>query len=74
MYYSGKMVPERISNKHFSLAAHSIDKICDFVRKPATKLACINDVHMSNEKYLDCRGKLLSAFEDALPEKSRFEL
>lgn len=74
MYYSGKLVGERISNKHFSLAAHSIDSICEFIRKPSTKLACINDVHMDNDKFLSCREKLLAAFEDALPGKSRFEL
>lgn len=74
MYYQGKARSRRLSNKHFSLAAHSIDKICEFLRNPSTKMVCINDVHMTNDKFLDCREKLLAAFEEILPEKSRFEL
>ena len=73
MYYQGKARNRKLSNKHFSLAAHSIDKICDFLRKPSTKMVCINDVHMTNEKFLACREKLLAAFEEILPEKSRYE-
>ena len=73
MYYQGKARNRRLSNKHFSLAASSIDNICDFLRKPSRKMVCINDVHMTNEKFLACREKLLSAFEEILPEKSRYE-
>lgn len=74
MYYKGMAVNRRLSNKHFSLAAHSIDSICEFVRKPSTKMACINDVHMTEDKFTACREKLLAAFYDALPHKCRFEL
>ena len=74
MYYQGKARSRKLSNKHFSLAAHSIDKICDFLRKPSTKMVCINDVHMTNDKFLACREKLLAAFEEILPGKSRYEL
>ena len=74
MYYKGVAVNRRLSNKHFSLAAHSIDRICDFVRKPSTKMACINDVHMTEDKFTACREKLLAAFGVALPHKCRFEL
>ena len=74
MYYQGKARNRKLSNKHFSLAAHSIDKICDFLRKPSRKMVCINDVHMTNDKFLLCREKLLAAFEEILPEKSRYEL
>ena len=73
MYYQGKARNRKLSNKHFSLAAHSIDKICDFLRKPSTKMVCINDVHMTNEKFLACRDQLLAAFEKILPEKSCYE-
>lgn len=74
MYYKGIAVNRRLSNRHFSLAAHSIDSICAFVRKPSAKMACINDVHMTEERFLACREKLLAAFQDALPQKCRFEL
>ena len=74
MFYKGCAVNRRLSNRHFSLAAHSIDSICSFVRKPSAKMACINDVHMSEEKFLACREKLLAAFREALPDKCRFEL
>ena len=73
MYYQGKARNRKLSNKHFSLAAHSIDKICDFLRNPSTKMVCINDVHMTNEKFLACRDQLLAAFEEILPDKSRYE-
>ena len=74
LYYQGKAVNRKISNRHFSLAAHSIDSVCDFLRNPSTKMTCINDVQMSAEKFEQSRGKLLAAFEEILPEKSRFEL
>lgn len=74
MYYQGKALNRKLSNKHFSLAAHSIDGICDFLHNPGTKMVCINDVQMPNEKFEACRPKLLAAFEDILPEKSRFEI
>ena len=74
MYYQGKARSRKLSNKHFSLAAHSIDKICDFLRNPSRKMVCINDVHMTNDKFLFCRERLLAAFEEILPEKSRYEL
>lgn len=73
MYYHGKARSRRLSNKHFSLAAHSIEKICEFLRKPSTKMVCINDVHMTNDKFLACREQLLAVFEEILPEKSRYE-
>jgi hypothetical protein len=36
-------------------------------------MVCINDVHMTNEKFLACRDQLLAAFEEILPDKSRYE-
>ena len=74
MYYKGLARHRRISNKHFSLAAASIGKICAFLRNPSAKLVCINDVQMSTEKYRVCREALLQAFDEILPEKSRYEL
>ena len=73
MYYKGKIVPERISNKHFSMAVAHPDKIASFIRNPKTALCCINDVRLSEKKFEQMHGALISAFEDRFPHKSRFE-
>jgi hypothetical protein len=36
-------------------------------------LVCINDVHLSEEKFRRYKGLILGAFKDKFPEKSRFE-
>ena len=36
-------------------------------------MVCINDVHMTNDKFLACRKQLLEAFDEILPDKSRYE-
>ena len=74
IYYQGKAVNRRISNRHFSLAAHSIESVCSFLRHPTEKLVCINDVSMPNDKYLNYRKLLLDTFESILPEKSKYEI
>lgn len=73
MFLTGQTVPGRLSNRHFSLAAASIDKICAFVENPDRQFACINDVHLSQEKFEAFRQKLLASFEKRLPVRSRFE-
>ena len=73
MYYKGIAQSRRLSNKHFSLAAASIGKICSFLRNPTAKMVCINDVQMSEDKFLACREALLKAFDEILPEKSKYE-
>lgn len=74
MYYSGRTVNRRRSNKHFSLAVGSLDKICSFISNPSRKFACINDVQMSDEKYHLFREGILEAFAKHFPRKSEFEL
>lgn len=74
MYYTGKIIPEKISNKHLSQAVYSAGQISDFIKEPSAKMACINDVEMSDDKYEDMRRGILTAFETRFPEKSRFEL
>lgn len=73
MFYKGKAINRRLSNKHFSLGAAPIGKICRFLENPDKKLVCINDVSMSDEKYISSRKLLLETFGKILPEKSRFE-
>lgn len=73
-YYKGRTVRRKISNKHFSLAVASIGNICSFLAAPTTCFACINDVTMQDEKFVECQKLLLEAFDKKLPGKSRFEL
>ena len=73
MYLKGKIVPERISKKHFSLAIASVAKLCDFIKKPSRKMTCINDVHLPEERYVELRKTLLDAFEARFAQKSKFE-
>lgn len=73
MYYSGKLVPERISNKHLSQGVYNADQISEYILHPKTKMACINDVQMGEETYREMRRAIITAFETRFPEKSRFE-
>lgn len=74
MFYQNKTVRRRISNKHFSLAATSEKKIVDFLSAPDRKFVCINDVNMSEDKFLRMRATIVKAFDSLLPVRSRFEL
>ena len=73
MYHRNRLINKNISNKHFSTAVASAEKICSFIRKPYRSFCCINDVQMSEEKFNYLREAILSAFEDRFPHKSRFE-
>ena len=63
-----------MSNRHFSTAVASVDKVCGFIAEPTADFVCINDVNMSEDKFQVFRDRLLEAFAAALPVKSRFEL
>lgn len=73
-FYTGRTFPRKVSNRHFSTAVASMDKVSRFIAAPTADFACINDVDMAEDKYMLFRGRLLDAFEAAFPEKSRFEL
>ncbi|MBQ5843552.1 MAG: hypothetical protein IIW52_01670 [Alistipes sp.] len=73
MYLKGKIIRERLSKKHFSVGIVSANKLRQFIEKPTHTLTCVNDVQLSEERYNELRETLLSAFERALPEKSKFE-
>lgn len=74
MLRKGVMLDRRISNKHLSLAASSVDKVCGNIENPSTSLLCINDVQMPEDKYLMTRERILASFEKKFPQKSRFEI
>ena len=73
LFYSGRALNRRLSNKHLSLAVSSAGKIEAFLAAPTHKLCCINDVEMSDEQYSALRGRILGAFDRLLSEPSRFE-
>lgn len=74
MYHDGKLVSEKISNKHFSTAVASAEKIRSFIMAPNRTFCCINDVRMSEKKFDAMRKSIVDAFESRFPLKSMFEL
>lgn len=73
MLFSGKAISRSLSVKHFSLGASSIGKISDFITAPGRDFACINDVTMSETRFLSCRDSILEAFGRRFPDKSKYE-
>jgi hypothetical protein len=74
MYFSGSIVPERISNRHISQGVWPAEKIADYILHPRTSLACINDVEMPEDKAVQMQEQILNAFERRFPVKSTFEI
>lgn len=73
MYLKGKIINQRQSKKHFSVGVASSHKLFDFIIHPTRKLACINDVQLTEERYVELRDNILSAFEQRFPKRSKFE-
>ena len=74
LYYSGKVVDERIPNKHFSAATATAESLRRFILNPTRKIMCINDVRLSEKKFLSLQNAAIESLEIRFPEKSRFEL
>lgn len=74
LYYQGKTVKGKISNKHLSPAVHGPGTIAANILTPTTKLLCINDVNMSDADFEIYRESVVKAFGSHFPSKSRFEL
>ena len=73
MYLKGKIINERISKKHFSVGVGSASKLRKFITQPTHKMACINDVQLTEERYEELRRVQIEAFEELFPKKSKFE-
>ena len=73
-FYSGRMISERISCKHFSAAVTSPSRLRRFIRKPYRKFLCINDVRLGEQKFNQMQSAVIKAFEERFPQKSRFEI
>ena len=74
MYLKGRLVNKRLSKKHFSVGIVSGATLHKFITKPSHKLVCVNDVQLSEERYIELRKALLDAFEERFPQKSKYEL
>jgi hypothetical protein len=74
MYLKGKIINKRISKKHFSVGVVSPSKLRKFITKPTHKMACINDVQLTEERYEELRKVQIDAFEELFPTKSKFEI
>lgn len=72
-YYKGRMIKERISSRHCSLAVTSPEKVAQFILHPERKMLCINDVRLSDQRYESLRKVIHESFENRFPAKSRFE-
>ena len=72
-YFKGKSIHRRISNKHISLGSWTLRRMDAYLRNPERKMACINDVRMSESRSAAVQKLLLERFEALFPEKSRFE-
>ena len=70
---SGCGVARRISNQHISLSAINPQRLAAAIRSPQYKFLCINDVEMSQGRYLTLREAMNAAFTARFPDKSRFE-
>ena len=73
MFLRGKIINERLSKKHFSVGVTSAKKLHQFITCPTHKLTCINDVQLTEERYVELRNNILTAFEERFPQKSKFE-
>ncbi len=73
-YFTGHTFNQKISNRHLSMAMVSVKSLTESIIHPATKLACINDVNMQEEKFQRIHACLHNAFQTRFQGKSRFEL
>lgn len=74
LYLQGGIINRRQSSKHFSMAVASPEKIERYLRNPDRKLVCINDVELSDQRYLEMRQMLDRVFAELFPDKSKYEL
>ena len=72
-FFTGHTFIQRISNRHLSLSIATVKRITESIVRPGSKLVCINDVNMQEEKFQRIHACLHSAFQTRFPKKSRFE-
>jgi hypothetical protein len=72
-YLKGRMINERISSKHCSLAMATPEKVEKYILQPERNVLCINDVRLSEGKYESLKNVIHQSFEELFPQKSKFE-
>lgn len=72
---SGRFAPYNVykDGKYYSVGGNNIAEITECIRHQKYKLICLNDSDFIND-FEERRDKLLNAFDEILPEKSKFEL
>ena len=73
MYLKGNLINEKLSKKHFSVGIVSAEKLRNFIEHPTHKLTCINDVQLTDARYKELQETLLDAFNNLLPNTSKYE-
>ncbi len=73
MLFNGRIIDEKISNRHVSVALASPESVSGKILNPTRKILCINDVHLGEEHFQSMRSAVLDAFGKLFPEKCRFE-
>ena len=73
MFLKGSLQSRRLSKKHISVGATSAKRLHDAIVTPSQSLLCINDVHLSEERFGELHDAMHKAFEVRFPKKSRFE-
>lgn len=58
---------------YFSIREQNISLISDCIRGQRVKMICLNDT-IETPSFEDCKKSIHDAFEEILPEKSRFEI
>ena len=73
MYLNGHIVNEKMSKKHVSVGFASESSVMKALLQPTRKLICINDVHLSEDRYLRLHETILHSFELVFPQQSKYE-
>ena len=71
--FTGRAINRRISKKHISLATATEKQISSFFDNPDKKTICINDVEMSDARFLSLSEAISKSLEKKFPEKTEFE-
>ena len=72
-YMSGQFVDGTFSNIYTSFQDYNIDQICSIIRNQVYGILCIND-SCAGSYFGYYKRRLIDAFEEILPHKSKFEL
>ena len=72
-YLKGRMINERISSKHCSVALATPEKVESYILSPERNILCINDVHLDEKRYEALRTVIHQSFEKVFPQKSKYE-